>query len=132
MRPFRRLNVLLVVLVIAHLGVAIVHGRAHDNAKVSLAPAGTVFVVLVILIAPLAGLAITLLRPRGGAALVSASMIGALIFGVVNHFLLSSPDHVSQVDPRWRALFASTAILLALSEAAAAIVAGLVASKAPR
>ena len=100
MRPFRRLKVLLVVLVIAHLGIAVVHGIAHDNAMVSLSPAATAFVYIVILIAPLAGLAITLLKPRGGAALVSASMVGALIFGVVNHFLLSSPDHVSQVEDR--------------------------------
>jgi hypothetical protein len=37
----------------------------------------------------------------------------------VNHFLLSSPDHVAHVDPQWRPLFETTAILLAVSEALA-------------
>ena len=33
-------------------------------------------------------------------------------------FLLASPDHVSHVAPQWRPLFATTAVLLALTEAA--------------
>lgn len=126
------LEATLVALVSAHLVVAIVHGIAHQNANVLLAPAGTAFVVVVILLAPLVGLALTRVRPRGGAALVAVSMVGALLFGIVNHFVLAGPDHVSQVDPRWRILFAATAVILALTEVCAAIAAGLAASKAPR
>jgi hypothetical protein len=37
----------------------------------------------------------------------------------VNHFMLSSPDHVAHVDPQWRTLFATTAVLLAVTEAVA-------------
>ena len=50
-------------------------------------------------------------------------MAGALVFGVVNHFARSSPDHVAQVAAPWRPMFASTAVLLALTEAAATIAA---------
>jgi steroid 5-alpha reductase family enzyme len=44
-------------------------------------------------------------------------MAASLVFGVVNHFVLSTPDHVSHVDPRWQPLFAATAVLLAVTEA---------------
>jgi uncharacterized membrane protein len=44
-------------------------------------------------------------------------MAGALIFGLVNHFVLDSPDHVAHVDPQFRGLFTITAVLLAMTEA---------------
>jgi hypothetical protein len=50
-------------------------------------------------------------------------MAGALIFGVVNHFVLSRPDHVAHVDSQWRALFATTAVLMAITEAWASVLA---------
>ena len=40
-------------------------------------------------------------------------MAGSLVFGLVNHFVFVSPDHVAHVDPQWRPLFATTAVLLA-------------------
>jgi hypothetical protein len=39
------------------------------------------------------------------------------VFGLVNHFGLPGSDHVAHVDARWRMLFASTAVLLAITEA---------------
>jgi hypothetical protein len=44
-------------------------------------------------------------------------MAGSFIFGFLNHFVFASPDHVAQVANQWRPLFATTAVLLALSEA---------------
>ena len=44
-------------------------------------------------------------------------MAGSLVFGLVNHFVLASPDHVAHVAPEWRPLFTATAVLLALTEA---------------
>ncbi len=43
-------------------------------------------------------------------------MAGSLIFGFLNHFVFASPDHVAHVAPQWRPLFATTAVLLALTE----------------
>jgi hypothetical protein len=43
-------------------------------------------------------------------------MAGALVFGIVNHFVISSPDHVNHVAAQWRMLFASTAVLLVITE----------------
>jgi hypothetical protein len=44
-------------------------------------------------------------------------MAGSHVFGLVNHFVLGSPDHVAHVAPQWRPLFATTAALLAVTEA---------------
>jgi hypothetical protein len=49
-------------------------------------------------------------------------MAGALLFGVVNHFVLPGSDNVVQVHAEWRAVFSSTAVLLALTEAGATVV----------
>ena len=79
-------------------------------------PAATLFVFIVILAGPLVGLALTWRAARLGSWLIALTMAGSLAFGVVNHFLLASPDHVAQVDAAWRPLFAATAIALALTE----------------
>jgi hypothetical protein len=108
--------------VLAHLAVSLVHGGAHQGARVPLSPGGTVFVYLVILAGPLVGLAVSLRAPRAGASIVAATMFGALVFGLVNHFVIDGADHVSHVAAEWRPLFGWTAALLVVSEAAGVIV----------
>jgi len=102
--------------VLVHLAVSMAHGAAHTGAHVPLSTAANLFVFLVILAGPLVGLAISWRAERLGSAIVAVTMAGSLIFGVVNHFVLQSPDHVSQVDPQWRLLFATTAALVAVTE----------------
>ena len=98
-------------------------GRARLNraAKYAIAAgaplAGALFVYVVILAGPLVGLALSRWRPRAGAWIVAASMGGALVFGLVNHFLIAGSDHVMHVAAEWRTLFGVTAALLVLSEA---------------
>jgi len=118
-----RARVWLLALVVAHLLVAIVHGQAHSAAHVSLSRAATLYVYTVILAGPLAGAALMWRTDAIGTWLVAATMAGAFVFGVVNHFVLLSPDHVSQVDAASRAVFATTAVLLAVTEAAASLLA---------
>ena len=103
--------------VLAHFIISLVHGSAHAQANVPLSRAGTLFVFIVILAGPLIGLALTWPAQRIGGALIAVTMTASLIFGVVNYFVLSSPDHVSHVEASWRPLFASTAALLAATEA---------------
>jgi hypothetical protein len=112
----------LAALVMVHLVVAVVHGVAHGGAHVPLSPAALAFVIVVIQIGPLVGLALTRVQPRGGAGVVAASMAGALLFGVVNHFVLPGSDNVVQVHAEWRAMFSATAVLLVLTEAGATVV----------
>ena len=112
----------LAAVVMIHLAISIVHGRAHTGADVPLSPASALFVYIVILAAPLAGLAIWRLRPQLGGLVVAASMAGALLFGLANHFIIDGSDHVSHVAPASRTLFGVTALLLVLCETAGTIV----------
>src|SRR5262245_33770147 len=105
--------------VLGHLAVSFVHGIAHTQANVPLSFAANLFVYVVILAGPLIGLALTWPAERIGSWVVAVTMAGALVFGLVNHFVLSSPDHVAHVDPQWRPLFTTTAVLLAVTEALA-------------
>ena len=104
-------------IVIAHLAISVLHGAAHAQAHVPMSRAANVFVFVIILAGPVIGLAWTLRSRRIGAWLIGITMAASLVFGVVNHFVLASPDHVSHVDPRWQPLFAATAVLLAVTEA---------------
>jgi MFS family permease len=109
--------------VLVHLVVSMVHGVAHTQAHVPLSLAANLFVYLVILAGPLVGWALTWRRARLGGWLIALSMAGSLVFGLVNHFVLASPDHVAHVDPQWRPLFATTAVLLAVTEALGVVLA---------
>jgi len=108
----------LAAVVLVHLAVSLVHGAAHAGAVVTLGAAGTAFVYIVILAGPLIGLALAVRQPELGSWLVALTMAGALVFGLVNHFIIQGTDHVAHVAPEWRTLFASTAALLAILEAA--------------
>jgi len=113
----------LMVVVLAHLVVSMVHGVAHTQAHVPLSLPANLFVYIVILAGPLVGLALTWRASRFGGWLIALAMAGSLVFGLVNHFVLASPDHVSHVDPQWRSLFATTAVLLAVTEALGVVLA---------
>jgi hypothetical protein len=110
----------LAAVVIAHLGISMVHGQAHDGAHVPLSYAATLFVFIVILAGPIAGLALTWLSKQIGGWVIALTMAGAFLFGCLNHFVLAGPDHVMHVTSAWRPLFTMTAILLAATEAVAA------------
>ena len=103
--------------VLSHLVISLVHGAAHAQAHVPLSRAANLFVFTVILAGPLVGLALTWPAERLGSWVIAITMAGSLVFGLVNHFVMASPDHVAQVAGQWRPLFAATAGLLALTEA---------------
>ena len=88
-----RIDGSLITVVLLHLAITIVHGQAHSGAAIPLPLAATLFVYLVILACPLVGLALTRWRPVAGAWVVAASLGGALVFGLVNHFIIAGPDH---------------------------------------
>src|SRR5258707_398594 len=109
---------LLTLLVLLHLAVSVLHGRAHAGAVVPVSAAANVFIFTVIVAAPLVGVAVLwFFSVAAGAWLLAVSLAASLVFGVVNHFVLESPDHVAQVAAEWRVLFGTTAVLLAVTEA---------------
>jgi len=57
------------------------------------------------------------LARRFGAWMIALTMAGSLAFGLAYHFLVPSPDHVAHVDSPWRSLFATTAVLVGVTEA---------------
>ena len=102
--------------VLAHLVTSIVHGAAHGGAHIPMSLIANLFVFVVILAGPVAGLALSWRAERLGSQIVALTMAGALVFGFVNHFVLESPDHVSHVAAQWRLLFGTTAALLTITE----------------
>jgi len=118
----RRLDIWLVSAVVLHLLISIWHGRAHDGGHVALTRAQSAFVYTVIVIGPLAGLAIAFFSSRIGALIIATTMAGSLVFGLINHFLIISPDHVSQVTAQWRPMFTASAVLLVFSETAGTLI----------
>ena len=109
---------LLTLIVLVHLAVNLLHGWAHTGAMVPVSTAANIFIFTVILAAPLVGIGVLwFFSISGGAWLLALSLSASLVFGVVNHFVLDSPDHVAHVAAQWRTLFGVTAVLLVLTEA---------------
>jgi hypothetical protein len=77
-------------IVLAHLGVSLVHGAAHAELHLGLDTIQKLFVLVIITICPIAAMVLfwTAYR-RAGALLLALSMSGALIFGVWNHFMVA-------------------------------------------
>ena len=117
-RHRRSADALITVVVVVHFIIAAVHGQAHDGAVVPVSTAANIFIWTVIVAAPFVGVALLWLGSIAtGSWVLATSLAGSLIFGVVNHFVLDSPDHVANVAAAWRTLFGTTALLLALTEA---------------
>jgi ACR3 family arsenite efflux pump ArsB len=116
----RRRNIALLstVAVLAHLIVSIIHGRAHEGLSVGLSNLQNIYVLTVIVIAPLIAMLLIWTRlARAGLVLLVISMTGSLIFGVAYHYVVISPDHVSHLPPGdAQGLFRTTALLLVLTE----------------
>jgi hypothetical protein len=108
--------------IVVHALVSALHGAAHARLDIPLSFAQNLFVVVVIMIAPLvAGALLWRKHYLSGAIIFFCSMAGALVFGVYNHFVASSPDHVSHVavmaSGGWVIVFQVTAALVAIIEA---------------
>jgi ACR3 family arsenite efflux pump ArsB len=114
----RSIVLLSTVAVLAHLVVSIVHGRAHEGLRVGLSNWQNIYVLTVIVIAPLIAMVLIWTRlARPGLVLLVISMGGSLIFGVAYHYVVISPDHVSHIPPGdAQGLFRTTALLLVLTE----------------
>lgn len=102
------------MLVVLHAIANGLHGLAHIKIPVPLSLLQSLFVGIVIFPIPI--IAAVLLWTqfyRLGSWLLLSSIAGSLLFGLYNHFLVISPDHVSQVSfAGWGLLFQFTAILI--------------------
>ncbi|HEX3726345.1 MAG TPA: hypothetical protein VHV08_08880 [Pirellulales bacterium] len=112
-------------IVVVNEAINFIHGQAHERLAVGLQPWQWAFVWTVIVVAPLVAAALYWTRWRqAGAALLCASMLGSLLFGVFHHFVAVSPDHVSHLPAGdAQGLFIVTAVLLVIAEALGAALA---------
>lgn len=119
------------IVVLAHLIVNILHGQAHTNLAVGLSNWQQIYVVTVILLAPLVALVLSFTRyARAALWLLLVSMLGALIFGLCYHYVIISPDHVAHLPAGdARGLFRVTALLLLMTEALGVVVAPMALSR---
>lgn len=104
------------ITVAVHLAIGAAHGLSHLGAQVGLSLFQSLFIGLVITIAPLVSLVLLRRSRQAGALLFFLSMLGSLLFGLANHYLIPGPDHVGHVSGQWQAQFSTTAALLVMIE----------------
>lgn len=115
-----------VAIVAVHFVVVVLHSIAHELLPVKATPAQLAFIVPVIVVAPVVAALMLAKFEKAGMVLLTASMLGSLVFGVYYHFIADTIDHVAHVALRkphlWSQMFQVTAYLLAITEAAGAAV----------
>jgi hypothetical protein len=109
-----------------HLSVAVWHGGAHSALGVGLTPFQNLFVVGVILIAPLLATLLLWTRLEEFALwLYVIAMSASLLFGVYYHYIAVSPDNIHFLPPAAsdsaRHRFTYSAAAVAVTEAVAAV-----------
>lgn len=114
-----RLSRLGVTIVLAHAAVAIVHGASHVGESVLATGWQAAYITMVIWIAPLTAAPLLRRTAVAGFGLLAVAMGGSLVFGMVYHFIVAGPDNVAELpDGPWMLTFQTSAILLAVTEAA--------------
>ena len=115
------------IAVFAHLIVTLFHGQAHTRLGVRLSNWQQLYVLAVIVLAPLIAFAFSFTRyARAGLWLLLASMLGSLVFGACYHYIIISPDHVAHLPAgEARGLFRLTAVLLLITETFGVVVAAM-------
>lgn len=118
-------KVVITGLVAIHLVASLWHGSMHDRLSVNLSNGQTLFVYLVILIAPIIAAALVWTRFVSTSLwLFFLSMLGAFLFGAYYHYVMASPDNINYLPsggPEFHHQFIVSAGLIALLELAAAL-----------
>ena len=112
-------------LVAVHLVASVWHGNAHTSLAVYLPTAKTLFVYIVILLAPVVAAALVWTRYSSiGLWVLFLSMLGSFLFGAYHPYLLVSPDNIAHLpagSPEMQSQFITSAGVIALIELAGAV-----------
>jgi hypothetical protein len=115
-------RIVITAAVIVHLVASLWHGSAHTHLGIELSTQQTLFVYLVIIIAPvIAGILVWTRYVSIGLWVFFLAMLGSFLFGVYHHYVLVSPDNISHLPPgtpQSHSHFAASAGLIALIELA--------------
>ena len=118
-------KIAITALVVIHLAATLWHGDAHTKLTIELSPEKTLFVFVVILIAPIIAAALLWKRYISiGRWVFFLSMLGALLFGAYHHYVMVSPDNIGHLPagtPESHSQFISSAGVIALLELASAL-----------
>jgi hypothetical protein len=102
-------------LVAAHVLATGLHGFAHQEHGVDLSGWQSLFVAVIVVIAPLLGAWLHWrTRARLGLVLITTAMIAADVFSVAYHLVVTGDDNVV-LHPAWHAAHPTTAWLFELS-----------------
>lgn len=114
-----RLKRFALLVILVHLLVVAVHGRAHRYLIIPLTRTQEIFILAAVLLGPLVAALLLISRaPRAGAWLLLLSMAASLAFGAYYHFLAIGPDNVASVSSiGWGRVFQASSVLLVLIEA---------------
>jgi len=118
-------RIVITAAVIVHLVASLWHGSAHTHLGIELSTQQTLFVYLVIIIAPIiAGILVWTRYLSIGLWLFFLAMLGSFLFGVYHHYVLVSPDNISHLPPgtpQSHSRFVTSAAVIALIELAATL-----------
>jgi hypothetical protein len=118
-------RIVITALVGFHLIASFWHGSAHAQLAIALPPEKTIFVYVVILIAPIVAAVLVWTRYISiGLWVFFLSMLAAFLFGAYHHYVLVSPDNIGQLpvgSPESHSQFITSAAIIALLELASAL-----------
>lgn len=129
-RSLRQFGILIVAV---HFIVSVVHGLAHSRLHIALNGWQSVFVLLVVTVAPLISALLLWRDSANGFGLLLTSMLGSMIFGGYYHFISVGADNVGSLGLHsWARPFQVTAVSLAITEAAGVLTGLLGVFKKPK
>jgi len=112
-------------LVIVHLAASFWHGSAHTHLGIELSTEQTLFIYIVIIIAPIVAAILVLTRYVSiGLWVFFLSMLGSFLFGAYQHYVLVSPDNINQLPAgtsEYHSHFVISAGVIAFLELASAL-----------
>src|SRR5215471_17018801 len=118
-------KMLIAGLVAVHFGASLWHGSLHSQLRINLSPSQTLFVLMIILVAPIVGAALVWTRyDSAGLWMFFISMLAAFLFGAYYHYVMVSPDNINYLpsaSPEPVHQFTISAGAIALLELASAL-----------
>jgi hypothetical protein len=111
--------------VIVHLAASLWHGSAHTHLGIELSTEQTLFVYIIVIIAPVvAAILVWAHYVSMGLWMFFLCMLGSFLFGAYHHYVLVSPDNISHLPPgtpESHSHFITSAGVIALVELASSL-----------
>lgn len=121
----RSTKIFLTAIVLVHFFGNLWHGDAHTTLEISLPGYKTLLVLIVILVGPIVGAALSWTKYfLAGGWVVGVCMLGSVLFSVYHHYVMVSNDNVHFLppgSPEAHEHFTSSAELIALVALAGAL-----------